>query len=334
MNRRDLFGLVLTLIGLTGCSASIIQHATPSVAVANVNRPGTSGSNLYVVDLAAVTVYKQGSGSVLRAYTHLSPTAIAFDSSGNLYVANAPAGQNGDVIVYRAGTTTPLYTISTGINNPRVLAFDAAGNLYVANSYFRVVAYAPGGKSPTHFFKVFFPTAIGFDSSQNIYIATAPSPYGHGTGKVLVYAPNFKWLRTIVDDLNNPVALALSRTDDLFIANYSGNNVTVYAPGKSSVLRTISQGVKGPYSLAFDASSDLYVANNRASTVTVYPPGRSTLLLTIHKGVSNPDALTLNASSLFVANASNVTVYPLGGNVPSQTIVKGVRSPIALGIGP
>jgi sugar lactone lactonase YvrE len=334
-NRRShLFGIAVLSICLTGCSAARLGTVPSTLGSANVARPMATASNLYVADLSAVTVYAPNSNDVLRTYSHLSPTAMAFDATGNLYVANAPVGQNGNVTVFRAGTTSVLYTITTGVSNPKALAFDSKGNLYVANSYFAVKVYPPHGTLPKSSLHVFFPTAMDFDSTGTLYVATAPSPYGHGKSQVSVFAADLKQLRVIVNGLNNPTALALSTVNNLFVANYGGNNVTVYAPGKSSVFRTISQGVKGPYSLMFDPSGNLYVANTAADTLTEYAPGSSTVLRTIRQGIAHPDALALTGSTLYVANSKSITVYPPGKSVPSQTITKGVQSPIALGIGP
>ena len=58
------------------------------------------------------------------------PIALAFDASGNLFVANS--GDN-TVSEFAPGSTTPTATL-TGLNDPDALAFDASGNLFVANS--------------------------------------------------------------------------------------------------------------------------------------------------------------------------------------------------------
>ena len=57
------------------------------------------------------------------------PDALAFDASGNLFVANSG---NDTVSEFAPGSTTPTATLS-GLNRPIALAFDASGNLFVAN---------------------------------------------------------------------------------------------------------------------------------------------------------------------------------------------------------
>jgi hypothetical protein len=58
-----------------------------------------------------------------------SPQGLAFDASGNLYVAN-------DTVVGTVSKVTPggvVSTFATGFSAPKGLAFDASGNLYVGN---------------------------------------------------------------------------------------------------------------------------------------------------------------------------------------------------------
>jgi HYDIN/CFA65/VesB-like, Ig-like domain len=113
--------------------------------------------NIYVLNLGFnfsgspfVTVYAAGSnGNVSPSATISgpntglnSPTGIAADDSGDVYIANAgtfsgigaltvyPAGSNGDVL--------PSATIagpSTGLDDPQGIALDAGGNIYVVNQH-------------------------------------------------------------------------------------------------------------------------------------------------------------------------------------------------------
>jgi hypothetical protein len=125
---------------------------------------------------------------------------------------------------------------------------------------------------------------------------------------------------------------------NLYVANYDGNSVTVYAQGSGSVLRTISHGVYHPLALAFDGTLNLYVVNVPASSgyygdVTVYARGSKKVLRTISQGVNGPDALAFDGSgNLYVASSggNTVTVYAPGSKKVLRTISEGVGFPDAL----
>jgi DNA-binding beta-propeller fold protein YncE len=114
---------------LIGCSGGL--HFTPSKPlIAAPFLPSTAGPNLYVANyLGYVTVYAPGSGSVLRTIKKgvNGPYALAFDGSGNLYVANCGLNcggmRKGTATVYSAGRNKLLRTISQGVDQPHALAF-------------------------------------------------------------------------------------------------------------------------------------------------------------------------------------------------------------------
>ena len=128
---------------------------------------------------------------------------------------------------------------------------------------------------------------------------------------------------------------------NLYVANVEGNTVTVYAPGKTSVLRTVSQGVHEPYTLAISRLGYLHVANNytgpsNLGNVTTYPPGGKSLRHTITQGVSYPRALAFDASGdLYVADYAGsggnaVTVYAPASQSVLRVISQGLSGPVAL----
>jgi hypothetical protein len=66
------------------------------------------------------------------------PVALACDSNGSLYVANA---RNNTITIYPSGSTSPSATISHGVDKPESLTFDQKGNLYVANGSNSITVY-------------------------------------------------------------------------------------------------------------------------------------------------------------------------------------------------
>ena len=189
----------------------------------------SAGANLYVANSGdnTVTVYAPGSKKVLRKISQgvSAPVALAFDGSGNLYVANSYS-----VTVYAPGRTKVLRKTSQGVSAPVALAFGRSGNLCVANRpcvyschSSTVTVYAPGSNKVLRTIGVGDPTALAFGPSGNLYVANGNS--FDASGKLFVANAPMPGDRT--------------------------STVTVYAPGSDKRLRTISQGVKYPDALAF-----------------------------------------------------------------------------------
>jgi hypothetical protein len=108
------------------------------------------------------------------------PSGMAFDSGGNLYVANS--GTNGSlkntIMKFTSGGVISTFaTASSGLNAPQGLAFDSAGNLYVANSgNGNILMFTPDGNSSVFASGLTSPTSIAIFPGQNVWSATPPPP--------------------------------------------------------------------------------------------------------------------------------------------------------------
>ena len=184
-----------------------------------------AADNVYIATRKTnvIDVYASGSLSPTRTISDGVDLAssLAFDGSGNLYVANASGGglceiegkaYAGSITIYAPGATSPFQTItgSDGLCYPARLAFSHAGNLYVSNET---------------------------NNSTE--------------GSVLEYAPaSNALLLTIVQGVNSPIALAFDSADNLYVSNDYLGDVTEYAPNGTTVLRTITDGINSPKDLA------------------------------------------------------------------------------------
>jgi sugar lactone lactonase YvrE len=200
------------------------------------------------------------------------------------------------------------------------------------------------------------------------YLYVARSTYTPNANEILVYSPkSAKPVQTITDGLKGGFAgtdpMAFDASGNLYVASYSANTVTAYAPGKTSPSYQITKGMDTPYALAVDSAGNLFVLNcpncayynhKRADqgSVAVYARGATSPSYTITKGIHNPIALAFDRSdNLYVASCptkaaphictanyyvqpagGTVTVYPPGKESPAYTISNGIDAPRSLAI--
>ena len=247
---------------------------------------------------------------------------MAFDGSGNLYVAN---GNAATVSEFAPGSINPSAMLS-GLDQPTALAFDHSGNLYVANFSGNTVSeFAPGSTTPTAILAgVDYPIALALDSTGNLYVANA---FGNTVSE---FAPGSTTLNASLYGVYDPIALALDSTGNLYVANL-GETVSEFAPGSINPSAMLS-GLDQPTALAFDNSGNLYVANFSGNTVSEFAPGSTTPTATL-TGLDAPEALAFDSSgNLYVMNVGNNTVSkfaPAGGGVVIRSSLSSL--PMSLG---
>jgi len=207
-------------------------------------------------------------GPATSAEISYSSTSIAFDKSGNLYIADVGNGcvrkveGDSDIISNLLCDSS----INTGIITGGMhMAFDSLGNFYYSDHYHNVVRKMDA-TSGTISIYAGLPYVIDISS---------PLPHGHysGNGGVATHA-----------QLNEPSGLVFDSHDNLFIAD-SGNNVvrkvlkstgvitTVAGDGYEAMMGFGAGGYGGddgpaikaemnyPESLALDSNENLYIAD-------------------------------------------------------------------------
>jgi sugar lactone lactonase YvrE len=203
-------------------------------------------SNLYVASgcpwfSEAISVYAAGTKSLLRTIGRpgITPCAMKFDSSGNLYVASV--GLPGAVSVFTPGSQDPSRMITDGVDYPDGLAFDSSGNLYVTNAYGgnskswgSISIYRPGARKP--FRRVL--RQIGNAPGDPVVAPSGELYVGYGH-KIVVYDPGGAKLRTITQGLDAPTSMAFDAHGSLYVANTGNNTITVYKPESGELSRVI-----------------------------------------------------------------------------------------------
>jgi sugar lactone lactonase YvrE len=317
---RSILALGMLATGLSGCGGFATPPAVSHSASDAMDRRADRSDKRFAVRGTLYVLTQQqaypGIAGGLQAYTGYkprllggidgpasginSPIAVATDTRGNIFVANGfgddscgtcaiteyAKGQYGDV--------APVATISDSgwING---VSIDTHGNVYVAgqlpkttNGVNGVYKYSGGSYGlsrqldPAH-----QGSGIALDSQRRIYLSTIGNGYGK-KGAVEVFAAGTKGSSHPIGTITGPDSqfflpqgIAIDASGAIYVAQYDGDAITVYAPGTTNgdatPIRTISGDktrIAFPSSLSIDKNGNLYVCDaGSPNLVLVFAPG-------------------------------------------------------------
>jgi sugar lactone lactonase YvrE len=224
-----------------------------------------------------------GVGSIFSSDGLLNwPNGMAFDSAGNLYVAN---GNANTIVKFTGGTPSPF--IGANLNNPVGMAFDGSGNLYVANSGNGTIwKFDSTGQSPVQFASgLGFPTYLTFHGGY-LYLARVDAYGTENNPQILKFELNGNPSVFTASNLSGPRGLAFDGAGNLYVANSVNNTIYKFDSGATTSTQFASTGLSAPSGIAFDSAGNLLVANFGNHTVYSFPPSGTPTLFT-DTGASN-----------------------------------------------
>ena len=217
------------------------------------------------------------------------PRGLAFDSAGNLYVANY-----GSATIEKftpSGVDLGLFasTYSTGYG----LAFDGSGNLYEALGNGQIEEFTPGGVGSLIANTGYVPlTGLAFDGAGNLYAATCygqtvekftPSGSGSWSSSVFTYTGQ------------NSHGLVLDSTGNVYAGVWgsSGGTIEKFTPGGvESVF--VGSGLSQPVGMAFDGAGNMLVTNETSGLIEKF--SSSGTYLGVFAGSSYPTYIAIQPS--------------------------------------
>jgi len=311
------------------------------------------------------------------------PTSARFDSTGNLWVADAgnnriveykapfSTGMNASLVIGQTNFTSDAAAATQpGLNSPGGLAFDSTGNLWVADTNNnRVLEYdfpfsdgvqasvvlGQGGfnssAAMTTRTGMSAPTEVAFNQAGDLWVADS------NNNRILEFAPPFQsgasayWELGQNDYVSNlaegrgqlyaPSSVVLDSSGDLWATDAQNNRVVEYTPALSSgmnaslaigqaslTLGTVGGGRDGlyfPFDAIFDKSGNLWVSDSNNNRILEFSPPfatgmNATLVIgqssfttyggaTSSTGLYYPASIAFDSSGdLWVADAGNSRV--------------------------
>ena len=342
--------------GYTMCTAGTTYGSTPSnhtcTLYTNFDPAGVgtrSGSiiltdssgnvlanhHLMGIGLGALTGIDGGSSNTVIASTTSigaaklsSPSAVAVDGVGNVYVADSA---NARIVELVSGASTPV-VFTTGtvtLTDPKGIAVDGAGDVYIADGTGNKVVEVDitgkattllastasiAGKTPSGL------NAIAVDGLGNVFVSDTGNDRILRIGQYSVAGVTVSSTTTFGGTaLKSPVGIAVDGNDNLYIADTGNNRIVEFNQfGSAAVSAADGKTYSSPTGVAVDPAGDLYVADASGVTV-VYTNGHE--LSAIPTGLSTPYGVALDTlGDIFVANTGDSNIVELNTSSPTLNL--------------
>jgi streptogramin lyase len=225
-----------------------IGPGQPDVGQPNLNNPTSIAFNslqtyLYVANAAtnqiiAISMTSPPVGTIvtITGVALSSPSAIVFDGTGILYVANAISNTICKLTFSTAtAATSALYAISgSPILTPSGLAFDSSSNLYISNPGYNNILKVPLSTNVASPYNLY---GVNIDSPAGLY-------YNDSTG--IIY----------VSDLTTSNIIQITNN------NFASNLEIILGDSIQPTIPPLQLQIKMPLGITKDASSNnLYISN-------------------------------------------------------------------------
>jgi len=237
-----------------------------------------------------------------------SPAGVAFDSAGNLYVADF--GNNVIRKITPGGTVSTFAGAGgTTFNGPAGVALDSSGNVYVADqnnneiekitpsgvvSVFAGSTTAGNVNNTGTLARFHGPTGIAVDSSDNIWVSDSGN---NEIRKITPSAVVTTWAGTgsagnvnntgTNASFNDPVGIAVDSAGDLYVADFRNNEIRkINSQDVVSTFVAASAGLSGPYGVALDPAGNMYVTDSANQAIRMVTP--NAVVTTIAGGGTAP----------------------------------------------
>ncbi len=258
-----------------------------------------------------ISVYADNSkGTTFATGLHF-PIGMAFDSSGNLFVAN---WSDNNVKKFDSNGNF-INNFGTGFSGPLGIVVDSNGNVYITNEYSNTVKKFDAAGNFLKDIGTGFnrPTGIALDSSENIYVVNSS---GHN---VMKFNSNGDYITTLGTGLILPYGIAVDNTGNIYVAD-RGNDAVKKMDSNGNNIITLGTGFIQPSWVTLDSSGNIYVACWGGGRVEEMDASGNPIA-TIGTGYDRLYAMIFdNNSNMYIADSGHNEVDKILGLIGVPTI--------------
>lgn len=331
-------GLDFTDVGsgtcTTGATYTVGQSCTVNVTFAP-KYPGVRYGAVVLSDNNGspfATAYLQGTGmgpqisflpgteTTVASSGSTSPSAIAVDGSGNVYVADFQTN-----VIWKETPSAGGYSASvlptSSLNNPTGVAVDGAGNIYIADAgNDRVLKETPSAGAYTESVisnsssGIVYRNSVAIDGNGNVYFFAVDSQVTTESLYKLTPSVNGYIQSTVADfSVAAPSGLAVDGNGNLYITDVINNQVIEETPSESGYIQSVVpfNGLSQPTGIAVDGKGNLYVGSIEGGPVwknTLTANGYVESAIS-SSTINEPLALAVDGTgNIYIADAGNLQV--------------------------
>jgi sugar lactone lactonase YvrE len=255
--------------------------------------------NLFVTTGTNVIEITPGGVQSTFATGFVQPTALAFDTAGNLYLSDC-AGNNSQI------------------------GYDPMGYVY---------KFTPGGVRSTFAANPLeFPVGLAFDSAGNLYVGD-----GGGNDGVYRFTPNGIVTTNFYHTSTGPYGIAFDNAGDMFATIDASGSIYEFTNGIETEQGIFTSGLSSPLGLAFDNAGNLYETDQGSGRIYEFTNGAAVKQGIFASSLNAPAGLAFDsAGDLFEADAGSGNIYEFTNGIASEkgTFATGLISPVGIAFAP
>jgi sugar lactone lactonase YvrE len=250
-----------------------------------------------------------------------TPTGLAVDRKGRLYVADSGHGQI--VTVDKQGHQE---VFTSGLQNPQAVFIDPFGNVWVTDtgrgivSRFAATEDGTAGTRTTFKAGLDTPSGVAVDSANNVFISNT------GRDEVLQFRANGEEVK-VEGEFAHPTALAVNGSGHAYVANQVTSEISVITPLYTREKYNTAPTANGT-AVGLLKNGDAVVVSQGEGTIEQLSPTKRTVLAS---GFDHPLGVAVTAlDEIYVSEPNSGTIYQVLKNGQKKVLVTGLDGITAL----